>query len=489
MSSMSSHQTPIPGVRARRWHTTTFRWLSAYAAVFVVTVVLLVGVIACMATAVMERTTDDVLAWQLIYFDSIPDADLPVTIRQRLEHERMHTNFYGLYTANGVLVAGDVARFPSRLPVDTIGVTLSPTLHLIDGQRSPIVRAMAERRPDGKVLLVARDLSHIIAIRDSIIRALMIGGVLCLIAGVVGGLLLSVKQLRRVREMRRVIQQIARGDLQQRLPIGGRDEMDMLSHLVNHMLDEVERLMHEVKDACDGIAHDLRTPLAHVRALLGQIAEYSAHCGNPAMDEMVDRARIETDKLLNRFRAMLRISEIGALQRRGGFAELDLATLIAEISELYEPLAESVGVRWMTRIDAVTPIYGDRALLFEAISNLVDNAIKFVEQAEEDEQHAGGQPAGMANAPGGGQVRIELTQTPDGPRLDIIDNGPGIALKERQAVLQPFYRSEQTMHIEGSGLGLGIVAAVLRLHDFTLRIGNAEPGACMTVECWSNTLA
>lgn len=473
---MSSTQTIIPGMRARRWHTTTFRWLSAYAAVFVVTVVLLVGVIACMATAVMERTTDDVMAWQLIYFDSIPDAELPATIRQRLEHERMHTNFYGLYAANGTLVAGDVTRFPSGLPVDTIGVTLRHTLHLIDGQRSPIVRGMAERRPDGKVLLVARDLTHIIAIRDSIIRALIIGGVLCLAAGVVGGLLLSVKQLRRVRDMRRVIQQIARGDLQQRLPIGGRDELDMLSHLVNHMLDEVERLMHEVKDACDGIAHDLRTPLAHVRALLGQIAEHSATSGNAAMDDMVERARIETDVLLNRFRAMLRISEIGALQRRGGFAELDLATLVGEISELYEPLAESVGVRWITRIDAVTPIHGDRALLFEAISNLVDNAIKFVEQGDE-------------NGDAGGQVRIEVTQTPNGPQVDIIDNGPGIALKERQAVLQPFYRSEQTMHIEGSGLGLGIVVAVLRLHDFTLRIGNAEPGARMTVECWSSTLA
>ncbi len=472
----SSTQAMIPGVRARRWHTTTFRWLSAYAAVFVVTVVLLVGVIACMATAVMERTTDDVLAWQLIYFDSIPDAELPATIRQRLEHERMHTNFYGLYSADGTLVAGDVSRFPSSLPVDTIGVTLRHTLHLIDGQQSPIVRGMAERRPDGMVLLVARDLTHIIAIRDSIIRALVIGGVLCLAAGVIGGLLLSVKQLRRVRDMRRVIQQIARGDLQQRLPVGGRDELDMLSNLVNHMLDEVERLMHEVKDACDGIAHDLRTPLAHVRALLAQIAEHSSRSGNTAMDDMVDRARIETDVLLNRFRAMLRISEIGALQRRGGFAELDLATLVGEISELYEPLAESVGVRWLTQIDAVTPIYGDRALLFEAVSNLVDNAIKFVAH-------------GTERSEAGGQVRIVVTQTPNGPQLDIIDNGPGIALKERQAVLQPFYRSEQTMHIAGSGLGLGIVAAVLRLHDFTLRIGNAEPGARITVECWSSTLA
>lgn len=464
-----SDSTSTGAVPGRRWHSTTFRWLSAYALIFSISVMALVGVIAYLSTSVMTRTTDQVLKWQVIYFESIADADLPLAIHRRLEHEKMHTDYYGLFGSDGKHIAGDVARFPADLSLDNGGETESDGLALIEGTRSPIVRTMAVLRPDGSRLLVARELTHIIKIRDTIIQAMIVGGALCLGGGIAVGLMLSVRQLRRVRDMRRVTQQIAQGDLQQRLSIGGRDELDMLSHLVNHMLDEVERLMDEVKGACDGIAHDLRTPLAHVRALLGQIGERAADSGDQAMEELVDRARLETDALLNRFRAMLRISEIGALQRRGGFAELDLQALVEELGELYEPLAESRDVAWQVISEPVPMIHGDRALLFEAFSNLIDNAIKFVDER--------------------GRVRITLTNTPDGPQLDIVDNGPGIAVKERQAVLQPFYRSEQTQHIEGSGLGLGIVAAVLRLHDFRLRIGDAEPGALMTIECWPHTLA
>jgi signal transduction histidine kinase len=328
---------------------------------------------------------------------------------------------------------------------------------------------MAQRRKNGDILLVANDLTHIFRIREAILNALVGGGLFCLAAGVVVGLAFGMRQMRRVRAIRRATLQIAQGNLEQRLPIGGRDELDMLSHLVNHMLDEVERLMTEVKSACDGIAHDLRTPLAHVRTLLVHIAERAdAHHDEPLSDMLV-RARADTDKLLERFRAMLRISEIGALQRRGGFAEVQLQMLVAEVGELYEPLAEEKSIRLTVQVEPVGAIHADRALLFETFSNLIDNAIKFT--------------------PTGGTVRLQLTHTPSGPRIDIVDNGPGISSGERQAVLQRFYRSEQMRHIAGSGLGLSIVSAVLRVHDFSMKIGNAEPGTRVTIECWSRTLA
>jgi signal transduction histidine kinase len=328
---------------------------------------------------------------------------------------------------------------------------------------------MAERRRDGETLVLARDLTHILRIRQTIINALIGGGLLCLVAGVVGGLALSVRQMRRLKAIRRVTLRIAQGDLGQRLPIGGRDEIDMLGHLVNHMLEEVERLMNEVKGACDGIAHDLRTPLAHVRTLLGHIAERSDILDDVAVSALVARARDETDALLDRFRAMLRISEIGTLQRRGGFATVELQALIEEVGELYEPLAELRSLQFVVESEAVEPIHGDRALLFEAFSNLLDNAFKFT--------------------PAGGVVRMSLRQTPAGPLVEIVDNGPGIPLDERDAVLQRFYRGEGTRHLAGSGLGLSIVSAVMRVHDFTIRIGNAEPGARVSIECWSRTLA
>ncbi|QQJ96009.1 HAMP domain-containing histidine kinase [Burkholderia ambifaria] len=452
----------------RRWHTTTFRWLCAYAAIFSVSLLLLAGVINVAATHTMARDTDEVLAWQLIYFDSIPDAELPLAIHRRLEHEHMHTNFYGLFDANGRRVAGDIAT-PPVLRTDRRGRTLDRTLVPLDGQPAPITRAMAVHRDDGMTLVVARDLSHFIQIREVAIRGLVIGGVLILIAGIAGGSMLGMRQIRRVAAIRRVTRQIAEGDLGKRLPVGRYDELDLLAHLVNHMLDEVERLMGEVRHTCDGIAHDLRTPLARVHTMLARLAE-QPHCAHdPASAQLLASARDETDRLLERFRAMLRISEIGTLSRRGGFAAVDVAALLRDVCELYEPLAEAGGVAFGLDAMPVDGIHGDRALLFEAFSNLADNAIKFT--------------------PPGGRVRVALHTTPNGPLVRFEDTGPGIAPGERDAVLERFYRGERTRHVNGSGLGLSIVSAVMRVHGFALRIGDAQPaGAAITVECWPRSL-
>lgn len=462
----------------RRWHTTTFRWLCAYTALFGVFLTLLVGFIAWTATTTIERDADTIMGWQLIYFDAIPDADLPRVIHQRLEHERMHVNYYGLFAADGHRVAGDLLAPPADLPFTREGKTLHHTLVLRDREVSPIARVVGVMRPNGMHLVLARDMTNVLSIRQDVVRALTLGAVLALVAAASAGLVLGMRQIRRVREIRRVTECIARGDLARRLPVGGDDELDMLAHLVNHMLDEVERLMGEVKGACDGIAHDLRTPLVHLHTLLARVAERESLRGDADGAAMLDHARGETGQLLERFRAMLRISEIGTLQRQGGFATVDLYELVQELADLYEPLAESREIEWRVNAEGVSEIHGDRALLFEAFSNLIDNALKF--------------------APQGGVVSVTLRATPLGPLLEVADNGPGIPAGERAAVLQRFYRGDGVRHIAGSGLGLSIVAAVMRVHDFTLRIDAAPElrsadargmGARMSVECWPRALA
>jgi len=467
----------------RRWHTTTFRWLCAYTALFGVFLTLLVGFIAWTATNSIERDADTIMGWQLIYFDSIPDAQLPAAIYQRLEHERMHVNYYGLFTKDGRYVAGDILEAPANLTYDRMGSTLKHVLKPDDHSHSPIVRIVGEVRPNGMHLVVARDMTSVLRIREIVVRTLSVGAVFALCAALASGLVLGMRQIRRVREIRRVTQCIARGDLDRRLPVGGDDELDMLAHLVNHMLDEVERLMGEVKGACDGIAHDLRTPLVHLHTLLARVAERESLRGDAAGADLVERARAETAQLLERFRAMLRISEIGTLHRRGGFATVDLQALVQELAELYEPLAESRAVEWCVNAEPVGEIHGDRALLFEAFSNLIDNAIKFA-------------PAQN------GIVSVSLRATALGPLLEVADNGPGIAPGERAAVLQRFYRGDAVRHIGGSGLGLSVVAAVMRVHDFTLRMDDAHdlanaahqadeaggPGTRMSVECWPRAL-
>ena len=446
----------------------TSRLLFVYTITFLFSMLLLLVFVEHAVTGQMEHEVDVVMDWQLIYFDSTPDNMLPDAIQDRLENSHMHANYYGLFTSDGRHIAGNVMAFPPQLTVDRDGVTLARTLSVTDRRPVPMVRAMAERRKNGDILLVSRDVTNIFHIRKAIIRAFSMGGTFCLAAGIALGLAMSVRQMRRVRAIRRVTLRISQGDLNQRLPTGGRDEIDMLSHLVNHMLDEVERLIGEMKGACDSIAHDLRTPLAHVIVLLGSMAHRAGGLKDQPMLDLIARARSDTDRLLQRFRAILRISEIGALKRREGFADVEMETLVREVGELYEPLAESRSVQFVMHVEPIPGIHGDRNLLFEALSNLVDNAIKFT--------------------PEGGTVKVELRKTPAGPQVTVADTGPGIPAAEHDLVLQRFYRSKSTEHHAGSGIGLSIVSAVLRVHDFTMRLANADPGVRVIIDCWSRSL-
>jgi signal transduction histidine kinase len=205
-----------------------------------------------------------------------------------------------------------------------------------------------------------------------------------------------------------------------------------------------------------------------VYTLLSHVAERAEKLDNPQLSVDVERAQTEINTLLDRFRAMMRISEIGLIQRRGGFAQMQLDTLVHEVGELYEPLAESRSIRFIVQVQRIGAIHADRDLLFEALCNLLDNALKFT--------------------PAGGTVQLKLTPAPAGPRVDVIDNGPGIPLAERNVVLQRFYRSERTSHLAGSGVGLSIVSSVMRVHDFTFRLGDAAPGTSASIECWPRML-
>jgi signal transduction histidine kinase len=226
--------------------------------------------------------------------------------------------------------------------------------------------------------------------------------------------------------------------------------------VVNGMLENIERLMHEVKGVTDDIAHDLRTPLTRLLAGLERarrratsVEDYAA-----AADEAIE----DIKGILATFAALLRISEVEDGARRAAFTTVDLAKVAADVAELYEPVAEEKGVVFRLDLDHVTPaeLAGDSSLLFEAIGNLVDNAIKFT--------------------PAGGSVVLRVFRQGRNLGISVTDSGPGIPAEERETVLRRFYRSERSRHAPGSGLGLSLVAAVARLHEFGLVIEDANPG-------------
>jgi signal transduction histidine kinase len=277
-------------------------------------------------------------------------------------------------------------------------------------------------------------------------------------------MVLSLRARNRLLEVNRRIQRIVAGDLRERLPTCDRnDPFEQLAVSVNRMLDEIETLIHEITGAGNDIAHDLRTPLTRVRARLERGRANAA-----TLDELrtaVDQSIASLDQSLAVVTALLRIAEIEHSRRLDCFSQVQLAPVLREVCDLYEPIAEDKGVALQVAIGDEATVRGDRDLLFEAVANLVDNAVKFT--------------------PEGGRVRLALLHREGENVIQVNDTGPGIPESEREAVVKRFYRSDKSRNTEGLGLGLSLVAAIVKLHGFRFTIA-AGPGCTAEIACPAN---
>ncbi len=442
--------------------TVAFRLTLFYSLFFALCVVMLLGFIYWQTAAEMTRRVDQVLVLEKNRLADVNPARLPDEVRKSVQRDLRHIYYYGLFTDDGHVIAGNIPAFPAELYAN--GRVYAVTLPANDVQPAPFpARMLASHTGTGYTLVIGHDVQQVTEFGDIMRRALLWGGSLTILIGLAFGLALSFRPLRRVKQIQQACEVIMRGNITERLPVSTqRDELDTLAVTVNRMLDEIERLMSEIKHAGDTIAHDLRTPLTRLRAVLyrlqQQLGEGSGQRG------MVDQVIAEVDSLLQRFRALLRISEIESKQRRAGFKTLQLQDIVAQAVNFVEPLAEDHAITLSLSAAPGISIEGDSELLFEAVVNLLDNAIKFT--------------------PAGGKVAVSLTQGAAGPQVEIVDNGIGISENERAAVLNRFYRSDNGQQAAGYGLGLSIVMAIIQLHDFGFEFGNAHPGTRVTLYCW-----
>jgi signal transduction histidine kinase len=444
------------------WRSTIARLVLIYGAFFALWGALVIGVIHWQAASYLSRVSNDLIGRQANYFSMLDEPTRQLALNDYVSLETRKLNAWGLFDASGHHLAGTVTTLPTGIAINGSVNLLPQGLTSDDGNAHASVRAAAVRLADGRILLISRDTSIVDRIGAIILQALLWGMSLTVVPGLLGGWLLTRGPLRRVHAIREATLPIMRGDLAGRLPVSRRgDELDMLAGIVNAMLGEIERLLGEVKGVCDNIAHDLRTPLTRLRARLyrlqQQFGEDSSESG------MLEACMVDTDALLDRFRALLRISELENQQRRAGFDEVDLAEVLREVHALYLPLAEDRDQQLELELPALPPIHADRHLLLEALSNLVGNAIKFT--------------------PAGGRVAIRARAAEDGPWVDVCDSGPGIPPDQRDAVTRRFYRVESSRSTPGSGLGLSIVNAIARLHGYTLQIADSEQGARLSLHC------
>lgn len=441
--------------------TVAFRLTLFYSIFFAVCVIMLLGFIYWQTAAEMTRRVDQILTLEKVHFTEVGLDRLPDEIDKSIQRDQRHIYFYSLFALDGHLITGNVPQQPQGIPVDgSIYEIILPASNM-QAQLIP-VRVLIIRLGSGNSLLIGHDVQQLIEFVEIMRRAFFWGGSLTILLGLMFGLALSFRPLRRIEQVQQICELIMRGDIRLRLPVSRhRDELDMLAAIVNRMLDEIERLMSEVKSVGDNIAHDLRTPLTRLRAVLYRMQQQLADA--PAQYAMVEQVIAEVDLLLLRFRALLRISEIENKQRRIGFKLIRLQEILEQAVNFIGPLAEDKSIHLSIAAEQVEPIHGDGELLFEAIVNLLDNAIKFT--------------------PAGGRVEVRLSHGTGGAIIDIIDSGTGIKENERAAVLNRFYRGGNNLQTPGYGLGLSIVMAIIRLHDFRFELGNANPGTRATIFC------
>jgi len=366
---------------------------------------------------------------------------------------------YLVTNADGHPLAGNITGWPEGTPAAPGPVSFSVAVKVKgEAQMRPAQGALI-LIPDGYRLLVARDISDAALFRERIKTTLLWSGLVALVAGLIGGAVMGRNLLRRVEEVNRTAERVMRGNLADRVPLkGANDEFDQLAANLNNMLDQIERLMAGMREVSDNIAHDLRTPLARLRARL----ELSLIDGpeDGAQTAAVRAAIDEADRLLATFNALLSIAEAESGARRNETERLDLAQTARAAAELYEPVAEQKGCRLSLDIEPGIMIRGDRHLLSQAVVNLLDNALKY----------------------GGGEVRLSAHQHDGRAALEVSDTGPGIPENEREAVFGRFVRLEPSRSTPGYGLGLSLVRAVARLHNGTVSLGDNRPGLRVRLE-------
>ena len=366
---------------------------------------------------------------------------------------------------DGAKLAGNLQAWPEGVP-NRDGLC-RVTIVVDDVPRNvELVRVTLE---DGYRLLVASNLNRFQKLERLFTYGLLACAITVLLSAALGGLMIRRALLGRMQGISDTTASIIEGKLSHRLvEPGDGDELQQLTRTVNRMLDQIEHLVTGVQDVSNAIAHDLRTPLSELRARLEELS-----VARPAPDETfveIDAAIDDVDRVMGIFNALLRLAEIDSGTRRGGFVDVDLAALGAEVTEFYAPVAELKDIALGFDGPADLHVVGDPVLLAQALGNMVDNALKY--------------------APVRGAIAISARRVdPDTVQIVVADNGPGIPVHERTRVIERFYRVDASRGTPGVGLGLSVVSAVARLHGGTLTLADNQPGLRATLRIGDMTSA
>lgn len=451
-------------IRPRLLKTFSFRLALWYVGLFAVSATVIFGFIYWASVTFMARQTDEIIeteTWSLAeQYDQRGLGGLMMVIASRLRNDLARNNIYMLVDREKNYLAGNMRQWPKAIEPKGLPEWFDITVTTNDEAKALEARVMIITLPGKVHLLVGREMSEVTRARTILSRSMALGLLVTVLLGLGWGQVMSSKLLSRLEDVNRASGEIMAGAMNRRIPVSGRaDEFDRLAESLNAMLDRIGDLLTAVRQVSDNIAHDLRSPLTRLRSRL-ELALLEA----PEPDiqrQAIGDAIAQAEAIIATFNALLTIAHAEACAGRGEVDPLDLSELVRDAAELYEPLAEDKGITFITDVVGDVALPGNRHLLSQAMTNLLDNAVKYTPQ--------------------GGTVRVSLTSSIHGPLLCVADSGPGIPEGERDNVLKRFYRLDQSRNTPGSGLGLSLVAAVARMHGATLVLEDNGPGLAVCI--------
>ena len=443
------------------FRTTTFRLALVYVGLFCASVAVLFAFIYATTAAVLDRQREQAIVADMgSLTDLYARSNLPTladAILTRTQPDRVGDGVYLLADQELRPLAGNISGWPVQAQIEGPWYRFTIERALFGDPEPHLAVALHAELPGGQHLLVGKDTRAQERFQDAILEVFLWAMAITLVLGIGGGFIMSRNMLRRIEAINAGAEHVMHGEVKHRMPVSGSgDEFDRLAANLNAMLDEIERLMASVRQVTINIAHDLRSPLTRMKQRLEEATAESA--GPERRREAVEQAVAETDQLLATFNAMLSIADAESGAGRTEMAPVDLEALAGDVAELYEPLVEEQGLVFETDISGPAAVTGNRHLLFQAIANLVDNAVKY--------------------GAGGGSIRLTLRPAGPlgGPELLVADRGPGIPASDRARVLDRFVRLDASRSTPGNGLGLSLVAAIIRLHGAKLELEDNEPG-------------
>ena len=439
---------------ADQLRTTTFLLTLRYMVLFFLSVTILVGLFNWAALGYVEQEADAAIEAEITglieQFVQRGPTGLVQVINSRIQAYPDGDAIYLIADKDGSPIVGNLDAWPELRVIEGDWVTFQHPEP--DGGVVRVRARLFVPQSDVRMLIgrKVRALDQLSRLAD---RTLFWGLGITLALALIGGLLMSANVLRRVGQFNATSRQIMDGDLSQRIATtGSGDEFDELARHLNAMMDQIEALMTSIQHMSDNVAHDLRTPLTRLRNRLENLL---LNAGDKQADDIA--ACIEdADALLSTFASLLSIARIEAGTYEANLDPVNLGECVRDAFELYTALAEEKSIDLTCDAPRDAQVRGDRNLLFQAITNLLDNAIKYT--------------------PDGGRVEISLHTEHGRSVLSFADTGPGIPEEMREKVLQRFFRLDESRSAPGAGLGLSLVFAIAQRHGADLKFEDNRPG-------------